>query len=62
MVLRYSTDRFHSLMTAKFAVPSPNGAPAVGLQKIGRRGEHVRRAAPEINVTVAVIVDAIFHV
>src|SRR5712671_7279200 len=28
MVLRYTTDRFHSLMTSKFAVPSPNGAPA----------------------------------
>src|SRR5215470_3216829 len=27
-VLRYTTDRFHSLMTSKFAVPSPNGAPA----------------------------------
>src|SRR5258706_15057220 len=37
-------------------------APAVGLQKIGRRGEHVRHAAPEIDGTVAVIVDAIFEV
>src|SRR6266566_326021 len=60
-----TTDRFHSLMRSKFAVPSPNGAPArqveicsalaewragapaVGFQKIGRRGEHVRYAAPE---------------
>src|SRR5215471_18446773 len=29
MVLRYTTDRFHSRMTSKFAVPSPNGAPAL---------------------------------
>src|SRR5262249_2697515 len=27
MVLRYTTDRFHSRMTSKFAVPSPTGAP-----------------------------------
>jgi hypothetical protein len=26
-VLRYTTERFHSRMTSKFAVPSPNGAP-----------------------------------
>src|SRR5262249_54546055 len=38
------------------------GLPAVGLQKIGRRGKHVGNAAPEIDVPVAVIVDAIFHV
>jgi hypothetical protein len=49
-------------MTSKFAVPSPNGAPAVGFQKIGRRGEHVRHAVPEIDVPVAIIVDAIFDV
>ena len=29
------------------------GAPAVGFQKIGRRGEHVRHAVPEIDVPVA---------
>jgi hypothetical protein len=28
MVLRYTTDRFHSRMTSKFAVPSVNEAPA----------------------------------
>src|SRR5258708_30845947 len=38
------------------------GPPAVGLQKIGRRGENVGNAVPEIDVSVAVIVDAIFHV
>jgi hypothetical protein len=27
-MFRYTTDRFHSRMTSKFAVPSPNGAPA----------------------------------
>jgi hypothetical protein len=64
-VLRYTTDRFHSLMTSKFAMPSPNGAlsaPTVGLQKIGRRGKYVGNTVPEIDVPVVVIVDAIFHV
>ena len=27
IVLRYTTDLFHSRITSKFAVPSPNGAP-----------------------------------
>ena len=52
----------NSLMTAKFAVPSPKrapDAPPVGLQKIGRRGKHVGNAVPEIDVPVAVIIDAI---
>src|SRR5215469_15243279 len=34
-------------------------APPVGLQKIGRRGKHVGNAVPEIDVPVAVIIDAI---
>src|SRR5262249_41208671 len=28
VVLRYTTDRFHSRMTSKFAIPSPNCTPA----------------------------------
>src|SRR5262245_61214962 len=28
IVLRYTTARFHSRITSKFGVPSPNGAPA----------------------------------
>ena len=38
------------------------GPPAVGLQKISGRGEYVGNAVPEIDVPVAVIVEAIFHV
>jgi hypothetical protein len=38
------------------------GAPAIGLQKVGRRGEYVGHAMPQVNASVAVIVDAIFDV
>src|SRR5712692_1467866 len=38
------------------------GAPAVGLQEIGRRREHVGHAVPQIDTPVAVIVEAIFDV
>jgi hypothetical protein len=37
-------------------------APAVAFQEIGRRGEHVGYAMPEIDVSVAIIIHAIFDV
>jgi hypothetical protein len=42
---RYTTDPFHSLMTSKFVVPSPNGAPA--RQPFVFRSLAVRRARRE---------------
>src|SRR6266487_2410728 len=37
-------------------------APTVGLQQIGRRGEHIRHAVSEIDTAVAVIIDAVFDI
>ena len=57
--------RFHSRIAWKFAVPSPirrAGLPAVDLQQIGRRGQHVRHAVAQIDVAVAVEVDAVLDV
>jgi hypothetical protein len=47
----------HDLKIRSTLAKRRTGLPAIGLQKIGRRGKHVGNAAPEI-----VIVDAIFHV
>jgi hypothetical protein len=52
MVLRYTTDRDLEIRGALAEWRA--SAPAVGLQKIGRRGEHVRHAVPQVDVTVAV--------
>src|ERR1700719_199069 len=38
------------------------GAPTVGPQQIGRRGEHIRHAVSEIDMAVAVIIDAVFDI
>src|SRR5262249_41792347 len=38
------------------------GAPAVGFEEIGCRGEHVGHASSEIDASVAIIIDAIFDV
>ena len=38
------------------------GVPAVFLKKVGRRGEHIWHAVPEIDMPVTIIVDAVFNI
>ena len=38
------------------------GLPAVGLQQIGGRGEHVRHAVAQVDMAVAVVVDAVLDI
>src|SRR6266567_1829828 len=52
----------HDLEICRAFTERRTRAPTVGLQQIGRRGEHIRYAMPEIDTAVSVIIDAVFDI